>query len=93
MKRAILIAVAVAAVVALAFLFKMPSYDGPPNATARCHDGTISNSDHYSGTCSHHGGVESWNGATLFDQILHSPPSCDDPDDPYDDNDVYRCWE
>lgn len=29
-------------------------------ATARCEDGTLSYSQHRSGTCSHHGGVASW---------------------------------
>jgi Protein of unknown function (DUF3761) len=91
MKKVILIVVALAAAAGIAFLTKMPAYHGPPNATARCHDDTLSYSEHYSGTCSWHGGVESWNGATLFDQILHKHPSCDDPDDPYDDNDVYEC--
>jgi hypothetical protein len=32
----------------------------PPGATARCHDGTYSFSQHHSGTCSHHGGVAVW---------------------------------
>jgi Protein of unknown function (DUF3761) len=38
-----------------------PSFDpyGPPaGATARCADGTYSFSQHRSGTCSHHGGVQ-----------------------------------
>ena len=38
-----------------------PSYDayGPPaGATAQCADGTYSFSQHRSGTCSHHGGVQ-----------------------------------
>jgi hypothetical protein len=36
-------------------------YDGPPLGTAECNDGTISYSKHRQGTCSWHGGVESWN--------------------------------
>jgi len=32
----------------------------PPDATARCRDGTYSYSKHHSGTCSHHGGVAQW---------------------------------
>ncbi len=34
----------------------------PAGATARCHDGTYSFSQHHSGTCSHHGGVAAWLG-------------------------------
>jgi hypothetical protein len=36
----------------------------PPGATARCRDGTYSFSKHRSGTCSHHGGVAGWLGAS-----------------------------
>jgi hypothetical protein len=32
----------------------------PAKATARCRDGTYSFSQHRQGTCSHHGGVQSW---------------------------------
>lgn len=32
----------------------------PEGATARCRDGTYSFSKHRKGTCSHHGGVETW---------------------------------
>jgi hypothetical protein len=32
----------------------------PPGATARCEDGTYSESESRSGTCSHHGGVAVW---------------------------------
>jgi len=32
----------------------------PADATAQCNDGTFSNSQHRSGTCSHHGGVKKW---------------------------------
>jgi hypothetical protein len=32
----------------------------PDGATAQCRDGTYSFSEHHRGTCSHHGGVESW---------------------------------
>lgn len=32
----------------------------PSGATALCRDGTYSFSQHRSGTCSHHGGVEEW---------------------------------
>jgi hypothetical protein len=28
--------------------------------TAKCHDGSLSYSDHPRGTCSHHGGVHRW---------------------------------
>lgn len=33
----------------------------PVGASARCRDGTYSFSQHRQGTCSHHGGVASWN--------------------------------
>jgi hypothetical protein len=36
----------------------------PPGATAHCRDGTYSFSQHRSGTCSHHGGVAAWLGAS-----------------------------
>ncbi|MGI9080372.1 MAG: DUF3761 domain-containing protein [Acidimicrobiales bacterium] len=37
------------------------SQTGPPSgATAQCNDGTYSMSQHRSGTCSGHGGVERW---------------------------------
>jgi hypothetical protein len=32
----------------------------PQDATALCRDGTCSYSQHHSGTCSGHGGVQSW---------------------------------
>jgi hypothetical protein len=32
----------------------------PANATARCRDGAYSCSEHRSGTCSSHGGVDQW---------------------------------
>lgn len=32
----------------------------PSGATAQCNDGTYSFSEHHSGTCSHHGGVDHW---------------------------------
>jgi len=32
----------------------------PDGATALCRDGSYSFSQHHSGTCSHHGGVEGW---------------------------------
>lgn len=36
-------------------------YDSAPaGATAKCRDGTYSFSQHRSGTCSHHGGVDIW---------------------------------
>lgn len=38
-----------------------PTYDGPPEGTAECEDGWISYSASIQGTCSWHGGVESWN--------------------------------
>ena len=34
--------------------------EAPDGATAECGDGTYSFSQHRSGTCSHHGGVEEW---------------------------------
>lgn len=39
-----------------------PEYSkhAPRGASARCGDGTYSFSEHYQGTCSHHGGVSSW---------------------------------
>jgi hypothetical protein len=37
-----------------------PSVTSCPGATAICNDGTCSNSQHRSGTCSHHGGVRQW---------------------------------
>lgn len=32
----------------------------PEGATAKCKDGSFSKSKHHSGTCSRHGGVDSW---------------------------------
>ncbi len=32
----------------------------PGTKTAVCGDGSISHSEHHSGTCSHHGGVARW---------------------------------
>jgi hypothetical protein len=32
----------------------------PPGASAKCRDGSYNFSQHHSGTCSHHGGVEAW---------------------------------
>lgn len=32
----------------------------PSGASAKCRDGSYSFSKHHSGTCSHHGGVNSW---------------------------------
>ena len=32
----------------------------PPDASAKCRDGTFSFSKHRQGTCSHHGGVAEW---------------------------------
>jgi hypothetical protein len=32
----------------------------PTGATAKCKDGTYSKSQHHSGTCSSHGGVDTW---------------------------------
>ena len=37
-----------------------PPSGAPQGATAICNDGTYSNSQHRSGTCSHHGGVKQW---------------------------------
>jgi hypothetical protein len=40
-----------------------PAYSAggvPAGATAQCRDGTYSFSQHHSGTCSHHGGVDHW---------------------------------
>jgi hypothetical protein len=36
------------------------SSSAPADATAKCADGSYSFSQHRSGTCSHHGGVDSW---------------------------------
>lgn len=36
------------------------SSTAPAGATAKCYDGTYSFSQHRSGTCSHHGGVQEW---------------------------------
>jgi Protein of unknown function (DUF3761) len=32
----------------------------PQKRTAECRDGSVSFSEHHSGTCSHHGGVAHW---------------------------------
>jgi hypothetical protein len=32
----------------------------PRGATAKCRDGSYSFSEHHRGTCSHHGGVDTW---------------------------------
>lgn len=32
----------------------------PDHKTAECRDGSVSHSEHHSGTCSHHGGVAHW---------------------------------
>jgi hypothetical protein len=40
------------------------SAGAPPGATAVCRDGTYSYSRHHSGTCSRHGGVARWLGAS-----------------------------
>jgi hypothetical protein len=37
-----------------------PGSGAPPGATAICEDGSYSSSTHRSGTCSRHGGVQSW---------------------------------
>jgi hypothetical protein len=37
-----------------------PSAAMPGGATAKCKDGSLSNSKHHSGTCSGHGGVDQW---------------------------------
>jgi Flp pilus assembly protein TadD len=39
---------------------KVKYVTNPADATARCRDQTYSKSDHVSGTCAHHGGVEKW---------------------------------
>jgi hypothetical protein len=39
----------------------MQSIRAPSGATAHCRDGSWSFSEHHRGTCSHHGGVGSWN--------------------------------
>ena len=39
---------------------KTESGKAPVGATAKCRDGSYSFSQHRTGTCSHHGGVESW---------------------------------
>jgi hypothetical protein len=38
----------------------------PPGPTALCRDGTLSESHHRSGTCSHHHGVKSWIHRPIF---------------------------
>jgi hypothetical protein len=37
-----------------------PAPGAPAGASARCNDGTYSNTQHRSGACSHHGGVKEW---------------------------------
>jgi hypothetical protein len=37
-----------------------PAGAAPAGATARCQDGTYSESQQHSGACSHHGGVAEW---------------------------------
>jgi hypothetical protein len=37
-----------------------PAPGAPADASARCNDGTYSNTQHRSGACSHHGGVKEW---------------------------------
>jgi Protein of unknown function (DUF3761) len=37
-----------------------PANTDPTGATAKCKDGTYSKSQHHSGTCSKHGGVDQW---------------------------------
>ncbi len=39
---------------------RRPAIPIPPGATAKCKDGTYSKSAHRSGTCSSHGGVDTW---------------------------------
>jgi hypothetical protein len=57
------ILVAAPAAIASACLLAAGAAGGaPPGATARCRDGTFSYSQHRSGTCSHHHGVEQWLG-------------------------------
>jgi len=34
--------------------------DAPPDATAKCKDGTMSHAKNHEGACSHHGGVAQW---------------------------------
>jgi hypothetical protein len=63
---------AVPLVVVGAYAQADPAYDGPRHMTAKCRDGTYSDSQHSSGTCSWHGGVESWNGASVLDRVFHA---------------------
>jgi hypothetical protein len=37
-----------------------PAPGAPADASAKCNDGTYSNTAHRSGACSHHGGVKQW---------------------------------
>jgi hypothetical protein len=50
----------VLAALMLGFVVARAEAAPPAGATARCSDGTYSFSQHRSGTCSHHGGVEVW---------------------------------
>jgi hypothetical protein len=67
-------AIGVGAVSGVLWLSQAPAYHGPSGGSAVCDDGTISYSQHSSGTCSWHGGVKAWNGADRFDRILHRHP-------------------
>jgi Protein of unknown function (DUF3761) len=49
-----------AALVALAVVGALAAPAGATGPTARCRDGTLSYSQHHSGTCSYHGGVAVW---------------------------------
>lgn len=49
--------------------------------TAECSDGSVSNSAHFQGTCSHHGGVEVWLDEAMREQANEwcddNPDLCD----------------
>lgn len=64
MRQAAIGSAAVVAALAAALAASASAGTPPPGATARCVDGTYSYSQHHSGTCSHHGGVAAWLGAS-----------------------------
>ena len=80
MKTALIAISAIAVLVGVLWFGQAPAYRGPSAGTALCRDGTISYSQHNSGTCSWHRGVKAWAGATLWDRIAHRhPPLPTDP--------------
>jgi hypothetical protein len=80
MRDALVTAVVIGTVLLLAWVTMAPAYTGPADATARCGDGSLSYSQHSSGTCSWHGGVKAWNHTDILSRVLHTHPSlADDP--------------